>query len=147
MLLLWPLTSVDSKSLVLRAILSHAYIQYCLLCHYLRHGFLSLGFQHYHLLQHALHSMGGLGKYFLACPRPSFVRFLSAFQELSWWLLSSSLPPNLFALSAWGAAFVMIFLGQDSLFVYVSARLLAAFIVFPVLWGCLFAGASLECLL
>ena len=46
-----PLTSVDSKGLVLRAILSWAYIQYYLRCHCLRHGFPYLGFRIYYLPQ------------------------------------------------------------------------------------------------
>ena len=47
-----PLTSVDSKGLVLRAILSRACLQHYLRRHCLRHGFPYLGFRLYYFLQY-----------------------------------------------------------------------------------------------
>ena len=49
----------------------------------------------------------------------------------------------IFALSAWGAALVGIFLGHDSSFISVSLRLLGASLASPVIQGRLFAGDSL----
>ena len=92
-------------------------------------------------------SLGALGHAFLGCPWPSSESFLSAFRALYWWPLSSSLPPNLFALSDWGAAFVSLFLGHDSSFVSVLAHLIGASLASPLLRGRLFAGASLKRLL
>ena len=53
-------------------------------------------------------SLGVFGHTFLECLWPSSVRFLSALWVMSWWPLSSSLPPNIFSLLAWGSAFVRI---------------------------------------
>ena len=92
-------------------------------------------------------SLGALGHVFLACPWPSLECFLSAFWAMTWWPLSSSLTPNLLALSAPGAAFFRLFLGYDSLFISVLARLLGPSLAFPVLRFWFFAGASLACLL
>ena len=78
-------------------------------------------------------SLGALGHVFLACPWPSLECFLSAFWAMTWWPLSSSLTPNLLALSAPGAAFFRLFLGYDSLFISVLARLLGPSLAFPVL--------------
>ena len=59
--LLRPLTSVDSKGLVLRAILSCACLQHYLCCHYLRHGLRYLGFLLYHFIPQQPLTRGYIG--------------------------------------------------------------------------------------
>ena len=87
-------------------------------------------------------------------------RFLNSFREMYWQPQSSSLIPNLFYPLAWGVAFIrLIFLVPPRVTIRRSlpckisnraslvARLLGAFLAYPVLRGCLFASAFLLRLL